>query len=174
MKIDYVLKRVLSFIGMPFPTSLTRKYLLVSDNANPKFNIPEGIKVECFALEETFIQTSIGQANVLRKVGKNDAFTYSQEMRYEIKGEKIQKKRQIGARDYIELSENPDPERVSVSKLRQCFIFERQYFMIETFLNIANHPSILRIETTNETKKTKLPPFMNTIREVTSEDAYET
>ena len=46
--------------------------------------------------------------------------------------------------------------------------------MIETFLNIANHPSILRIETTNETKKTKLPPFMNTIREVTNEDAYET
>ena len=46
--------------------------------------------------------------------------------------------------------------------------------MIETFLNIANHPSILRIETTNETKKVKLPSFMNTIREVTNEDAYET
>ena len=46
--------------------------------------------------------------------------------------------------------------------------------MIETFLNIPNHPSILRIETTNETKKTKLPPFVSTIREVTNEDAYET
>ena len=31
----------------------------------------------------------MGQANILRKVGKNDAFTYSHEMRYEINGEKI-------------------------------------------------------------------------------------
>ena len=55
MKIDYVLKKVLSFIGMPFPTSLTRKYLLVADNSSPKFNVPQGIKVETFQLEETFI-----------------------------------------------------------------------------------------------------------------------
>ena len=89
MKIDYVLKKVLSFIGMPFPTSLTRKYLLVAEKPNPEFNVPHGVKVETFQLEETFITTAIGQANILRKVGKNDAFTYSQEMRYEIKGEKI-------------------------------------------------------------------------------------
>lgn len=46
--------------------------------------------------------------------------------------------------------------------------------MVETFLNIDHNPSILRIETTNETKKNKLPPFLNIVREVTNEDAYET
>ena len=46
--------------------------------------------------------------------------------------------------------------------------------MVETFLNIANYPSILRIETTNETKKMKLPPFIQIVREVTNEDEYET
>ena len=46
--------------------------------------------------------------------------------------------------------------------------------MVETFLNIEHNPSILRIETTNETKKNKLPPFLNILREVTSEDEYET
>lgn len=60
MKIDYVLKKVLSFIGMPFPTSLTRKYLLVADKPNPEFNVPQGVKVETFQLEETFITTAIG------------------------------------------------------------------------------------------------------------------
>jgi len=44
-------------------------------------------------LEETFICTAVGEANMLRKVGKNDSYTYSHEMRYEIQGEKIQKKR---------------------------------------------------------------------------------
>ena len=46
--------------------------------------------------------------------------------------------------------------------------------MVETFLNIEHNPSILRIETTNETKKNKLPPFVKILREVTSEDEYET
>ncbi len=40
-------------------------------------------------MEEIFIKTSVGDSNVLRKVGKNDSFTYSHEMRYEINGEKI-------------------------------------------------------------------------------------
>ena len=125
MKIDYVLKKVLSFIGMPYPSSLTRKYLIIEDKPTPEFKLPQGVKVETFQLEEVFITTAIGQANILRKIGKNDAFTYSQEMRFEIKGEKIQKKRQIGARDYIEMSENTDPNRNTIKKLRQCFIYER-------------------------------------------------
>ena len=47
-KIDYCLKRVLSFIGMPQPTNLTRKYLLASDKPNPEINVPAGVKKENF------------------------------------------------------------------------------------------------------------------------------
>lgn len=92
-KVEYCIKQVLSIIGMPQPTSLTRKYLLVSNKQNLEIPVPENIKMESFSLEETFIMTTVGQANILRKIGKNDAFTYSHEMRYEISGEKIQKKR---------------------------------------------------------------------------------
>ena len=145
------MKRVLSFIGMPQPTSLTRKYLLASDRSNPEINVPNGVKKETFQLEETFLNTQVGDANILRKVGKNDAFTYSHEMRYEINGEKIQKKRQITAREYIELCENTDATKSKIMKTRQCFIYERQYFMVETFLNLENNPSILRVESTSET-----------------------
>jgi hypothetical protein len=63
--------------------------LLASDKANPEFDVPTGVKKETFQLEETFMTTQVGQANILRKVGKNDAFTYSHEMRYEVNGEKI-------------------------------------------------------------------------------------
>ena len=97
-------------------------------------------------------------------------------MRYEISGEKIQKKRQITAREYIELSENPDESRQNIKKLRQCFIFNRLYFMIETFQNLENHPSILRVETTEHSgeKMVKLPPFLKIVREVTHDEDYET
>ena len=80
---------------MPLPTSLTRKYLLVSNNKNFEIQMPPGveIKLEVFVLEETFIKTVVGESNLLRKVGKNDSFTYSHEVRYDINGEKILKKR---------------------------------------------------------------------------------
>jgi len=51
--------------------------------------MPSTIKKETFTSEEIFIKTSVGESNVLRKLGKNDSFTYSHEMRYEINGEKI-------------------------------------------------------------------------------------
>lgn len=174
-KIDYCMQRVLSVLGMPQPSSQTRKYLLAYDKPNIEINLPQGVKKESFQLEETFITTQVGNANFLRKVGKNDAFTYSHEMRYEIKGEKIQKKRQITAREYIELSQRPDLSKRKIMKTRQCFIYERKYFMIETFLNIENNPSVLRVDFTQDrTTKMKLPPFVTVVREVTDDNAYQT
>ena len=46
--------------------------------------------------------------------------------------------------------------------------------MVETFTNVRNFPSVLRVENTSESSKTKLPPFLKIIREVTQDNAYET
>ena len=46
--------------------------------------------------------------------------------------------------------------------------------MVETFQNVEHNPSILRIETTSETQKHKLPPFIRILREGTNEIEYET
>ena len=90
-------------------------------------------------------------SNIVRKIGKNDAFIYSNEIRYIQNQEKITRKKQITAREYIELLDSSkDPNKKQVRKIRQCFIFDRQYFMVETFTNVDGSPSILRIETTND------------------------
>ena len=47
--------------------------------------------------------------------------------------------------------------------------------MIETFLNIENNPSVLRVDFTQDrTTKMKLPPFVTVVREVTDDNAYQT
>lgn len=48
--------------------------------------------------------------NFLRKTGKNDSFTYSHEMRQYKENQRIEKKRQISAREYIELQEQQSSE----------------------------------------------------------------
>jgi len=47
-KIGYCLNKVLSFIGMPQPTNLTRKYLLIADKANFELHLPADCKLENF------------------------------------------------------------------------------------------------------------------------------
>lgn len=46
--------------------------------------------------------------------------------------------------------------------------------MVETFNNLEHYPSVLRVENTSESSKTKLPPFLKILREVTNDEAYET
>ena len=46
--------------------------------------------------------------------------------------------------------------------------------MVESFTNVDGQPSFLRVETTKENKAVKIPPFVNILREVTNESAYET
>ena len=145
------------------------------DHKNPELqHSMSEVKIETFQIEETFLTTSVGDCNVLHKVGKNDSYTYSHEMRFQLKGEKIQKKRQITAREYIQLLDSRDANKREVKKTKQCFIYESKYFMVETFLNTEPFPSILRVETTAQNSGKKLPPFLNVVREVTGEKSYET
>jgi len=109
---------MLSFVGEPQYAGCVRKYLLAADRNNYEFELPHGVKREHFELEETFLWKTIGESNSLRKLGKNDSFTYSHEMRYSVNGEKIERKRQITGREYIELLDQRDNKRRTVKKLR--------------------------------------------------------
>jgi len=109
----------------------------------------------------------------LQRAGKNDSFTYSHQIRTYKEGERIEKKRQISAREYIELLEqNKDPAKKTLKKVRQCFIYAQQYFLVETFINVDGQPSLLRIETTTEHKELRIPDFLDVIREVTHDKNY--
>jgi hypothetical protein len=61
----------------------------------------------------------------VRKVGRNDSYIYNHETKFLLANERIVKKRQITAREYIEMLENyADPTKKQMKKLRQCFIYE--------------------------------------------------
>jgi len=74
---------VLKFIGLPTPTSFHKKFLLVTRPGDYDINTPKNVKKEVFMVEETFlIATGEQVENFLRKIGKNDSFTYSHEIRF--------------------------------------------------------------------------------------------
>jgi predicted ATPase len=87
-KIDQCLSTVLNFIGLPTPSAYVKKFLLIVDKSTHDFKVPNKIKKEFFQVDETFLQVKNlgfeeGEAtNIVRKIGKNDSFIYSQEIRY--------------------------------------------------------------------------------------------
>ena len=118
-KIDHCLSTVLNFIGLPSPSAFVKKFLLIADKNSHDIKVPKNIKKEFFQLDETFLLTEMSDAtNMVRKIGKNDSFIYSNEIRYYQNSEKIQKKKQITAREYIELLESKDTGKHQVRKIR--------------------------------------------------------
>jgi len=82
-KIDRCLDTVLKFIGLPTPTSFYKKFLLVTRPGDYDISTPKNVKKEVFMVEETFLIATGDQVeNFLRKIGKNDSFTYSHEIRF--------------------------------------------------------------------------------------------
>ena len=144
---------VLNFIGLPSPSAFVKKFLLITDMSNHDINVPKNIKREFFQLDETFLLTTNNSpydTNLIRKIGKNGAFIYSNEVSFVQNNERIHRKKQITGREYIELLDTRDPSKKQVRKIRQCFIHERNYFLVESYAKVDGQPSILRIETTTE------------------------
>lgn len=95
-KIDQTMSTVLNFIGLPSPSAFVKKFLLITDMSNHDINVPKNIKREFFQLDETFLFTTSSSpydTNLIRKIGKNDAFIYSNELCYVQNNEKIHRKK---------------------------------------------------------------------------------
>jgi hypothetical protein len=67
--------------------------------------VPKNVKKEYFSVDETFLIFSSEDQfdNVVRKIGRNESFIYNHETKFLHNNERIIKKRQCTAREYIEM-----------------------------------------------------------------------
>lgn len=83
----------MNFIGLPSPSAYVKKYLIIVDPNYHDLKLPKQIKMELFVVTEAFLQVpneqQIDGINLVRKIGKNDSFIYSHEIRYVLNGERI-------------------------------------------------------------------------------------
>jgi hypothetical protein len=66
---------------------------------------PKNIKKEVFTVEETYLHKTSEKDQIedfITKIGKNDSFVYTHEVRLYKNGQRVVKKRQVSAREYIE------------------------------------------------------------------------
>ena len=176
-KIQALLKTVTKNIGLPDSKAIQKKFLLEHDGSgNFMTDEPQDLKRETFEVEEVFLISRHKEEieSKIRSRGKEDSYTYVHETKTLLKGEEIIRKRQISAREFIQLMDLKDPKTIPIEKIRHCFIFKNQNFVVDVFKNIKECPVILRIETDNTSDEISIPPFVKVSREVTGEKTYMT
>ena len=176
-KILALLKTVMKSIGLPAESFLQKKFLLMQDGEGRFIlNEPDDLKRETFEVEEVFLVTRDQDEieSKIRSRGKEDSYTYIHEVTTVVEGEEIIRKRQISAREFIQLMDQKKVGTNPVEKIRHCFIYENQNFMVDVFKNVEGTPTILRIEISSENEKISIPPFVKVYKEVTGESTYTT
>lgn len=170
-KIDRLMSEIYSFLGLPVPLEIEKKFLICMPNLDE-------LKQKYSAVKSEIIQVYLKSKNKneeirIRQRGENGSYTYyltkkikrDDMSRYEIE-EKISKDR------YLSLLMEADTERNIVRKTRYCFMYQNQYFELDSY-PFSNDKAILEIELTDKTKEVILPDEIFVIKEVTDDEKFK-
>ena len=98
---------------------------------------------------------------------------YDYESRYQHADQMVKKKRVMSGREYEEFLRNQmDTSRKPVQIFRTSFVYEGQYFRLETITNIPGNVTFLRSETHQD--EVTLPPFVPVEKEISDDVELET
>ena len=84
---------------------------------------------------------------------------------------RIEEESEITKEEYLELLENKDPERQTIKKTRYKYPYKNKVFEIDIF-TFWDDRAFLEIELEREDEEFSIPPFLEVIKEVTSNPEY--
>jgi hypothetical protein len=170
-KINNLLTKVLRFMGARTSGAWKKKILIKNTGAIPVINNLQVVRV---LIDDTFLKQSNENVAKIQKRGQSGSYIYNHctKKRTEFDDYRVNKC-QITAREYILLGENKDVSRKTVKRVRQCFIYKSNYFMIDTYLNVKKGVSVLRADILN-LEDIALPPEISIVRDVTDDPGYST
>jgi len=166
-KIKRCINAISSSLNLPTREKFQKKFLLKKGSVN----LPESLNYEQFDVEETYLISQDSEEKVRRR-GQNGSFSYVHHVRKTVNGQRVEKKTQISARDYMTHLDRADSKRQTLIKKRVSFIWDIHRYNIDTFVNVKNGPILLLVESHKKTDDIVLPEFVQLIREVTGLPDY--
>ena len=170
-KINNLLTKVLRFMGAKTNGACKKKILIKSSGKVP---VIENLQVVKVLIDDAYLITSADNVAKIQKRGQSGSYIYNHCTKKKVDFDDYRvNKCQITAREYILLGENKDVSRKTVKRVRQCFIYNSNYFMIDTYLNVKKGVSVLRTDVL-DLSDLKLPPEISIVRDVTDDPGYST
>ena len=165
-KMRRVLKEISSVLCLPQPIEEERKYII--EMTGP-------VADDCIEsdITQTYLQSDADSEVRLRKRGFDGKFVFVHTTKKKTsENEELVTERQINQSLYEMMLSLADPQRQTLEKHRQSFIWQGQYFEIDSFKGQLEGLVILETKGIAEGEPVKFPPFVRVVREITGDEAY--
>lgn len=164
-KINKVISEISNVLGEPEPIEVERKYLV-----KLKAEIPNYTEVEIY---QTYLLTNDDSEERVRKRGIDGSFIYYHTIkRQKTKEERVEIERQISSKEYMNLLQRKDANRVTIYKKRKVFVYKGQYFELDKYINPKLDFLTLELEGKKEHTDIIFPEFIEVLGDVTGDKKY--
>lgn len=172
-KIRQVFREVCAILGEPVPLEQEHKFAVDFLEED----IPEG--AQTFDIEQVYLLTKNpeNELRVRRRSQDGNHSYYETLKRPHSSGARYETERMITKAEYEMAVKNfRDPDYGIVRKRRTCFVYNNQYFELDTFLHghlIDDEPDgILELECTDMNKEVDIPCWINVNEDVTGNEMF--
>lgn len=168
-KITRILDIVLQHLGEQSIGVRKRKFLIQA--------IPTEFPVisELYRVEHVCLLALDGTQPRIRKRGQNGRYTYTHTIRYpNTFGERLELRRVLSGREFLNLKRQIDPNRFVVKKTRRSFHYQNQYYELDCFEDLMfNGKSLMMLEAyIADGHDVILPDWLEVEREVTGQSEF--
>lgn len=164
-KIRAVLQEISNVVGLPEPIERERKYVVEVVGKIPNCTESE--------ITQTYLVSEPGTELRLRKRGWEGSYVYFQTKKKQVSDtDRIETERQISPYQYVTLLQQADKSRQTIRKIRKNFVWKKQYFELDTFLEPSSDLNILEIEGVKDPNRIQFPPFLRIIEDITGNLDY--
>lgn len=164
-KVRRTIDAMCRIVGIPHPVEIERKYLVKSVG-----EIPAEVHCETVEIEQIYLTPVNGTYARIRRRGQNGSFTYFHTVKKELEpGVRIEEERKLSPREYASLLGQADPRKMRIRKTRTCFMWNNQYFELDTFKSPCKGLVLLEVELDRVDDVVALPPFIAVERDVSEE-----
>lgn len=164
-KMNRVLKEIAHVLGVPQPIEVERKYLVELLEPIPNGNLSD--------IWQTYLTPLDGLERRIRKRGEDGHYVYFLTTKIRLGPDRsYEHERQITESAYIELLTQANPLKQTIHKQRCCFVWDDQYFELDTFITPDIGIRLLEIEDAESPDDVRIPPFINVLEDVTGNRNY--
>ena len=168
-KMKRLVKEIFSFLGIPKPLEIERKFLIKKPNTDYFENLPNCQKVDII---QTYLNTKNDEELRIRQRGENGSYIYTLTSKKKLNGAtRHETEKRITQKEYLTLLNNANTSLHQIRKTRYCIMHDNRYYEIDIY-PFANNTAICEIELNDENEKFCLPPFIKLIKEVTHDKQY--
>ena len=165
-KINRVIHEISNVLGLPQPVTEERKYIVEITGSLPE-TIDSDI-VQTYLVSEPNSEIRLRR----RSWSSGKVVNVHNTKKRTAPGEQIETDRQVENALYESLLQQADPYRQTIRKRRQSFIWQGQYFEIDTYHGSLEGLVILETKGIADAEDVNFPPFIHAKKEITGNQDY--